>query len=365
MTTFKVKDLPFQTKAVEDIIKAIDINPQARVALIAPTGSGKTIICRRFIASPYLHEVLLKNKTRKTVRIIFKCHMERLLTQARRRFDANICGESTLEQWRNEDAGLPFTSPGTKVEICYQMLGVKLEDNDDIDLIVYDEYHHEACNTVQEFLSNAGKFPSLGMTASPERGDNCLIKFDVMVEPLTRQEAVSQGYICETDINTIVDSSSQNKVHLLKKVLVAFNHEMKQTMIFVRTRKEIKEVVEFINSTIGEGLSQGCDEGDDLDFILDSFGNQEFKYIVSCKKLGEGVDISGVTDVVFAKNIGSAIDLNQYIGRAARVDIPECRVWEFVNPFSTNLDTVDVVGIPKSHRLINLKGNEFVVRDFM
>ena len=366
VTDMKIREIPFQTKAVEDIIDKYELNPMARVMLVSPTGTGKTIIARKFIVSERLREVLLKNKARKTLRIIYKCHIERLLTQAKRRFDPTIVGESTVANWEMQDLNDPEAIPSTfPVEICYQMYADKINEDSDVDLIIYDECHHEACNTIQEFLGTAGKIPSLGMTATPDRNDNCLIKFDYMIEPITRTQAVAQGYICQTDINTIVDTSSKDKVKLLKEILVDFHHEMKQTMIFVRTKAEIREVVDYINNDLGL-LARGCDDGDDVDMLLDDFGAGDYQFIVSCRKLGEGIDVPGVTDVIFARNIGSLIDLNQYIGRAARTDVMECRVWEFVNCLSSdNLDTTEVVGIPKSHRLISKSKGKFMARDFM
>lgn len=362
----QIREIPFQTKAVEDIIDKYETNLKARVMLVSPTGTGKTIIARKFISSERLRDVLLKDKSRTTLRIIYKCHIKRLITQAKRRFDKNIVTESTLENWALQDNNDPSAVPSTyKVEICYQMYGDTIDETADIDLIIYDECHHEACNTIQEFLSTAGKFPSLGMTATPDRNDNCLIKFDYMVEPISRSAAVDQGYICQTDINTIVDTSSKDKVKLLKEILKKFSGEMKQSMIFVRTKKEIADVVNFINDELGL-LARGCDIDDDIDVLLDDFGAGEYQFIVSCRKLGEGIDVPGVTDVIFARNIGSLIDLNQYIGRAARTDVMECRVWEFVNCLSdSNLDTTEVVGIPKSHRLISKMNGEFIIRDFM
>lgn len=359
----QVKEITFQNNAISQIIGHYEKNPLARVMLVQPTGTGKTIVARKLIIDQRLIDLLLKDKARNYLRIVYKCHIERLLTQAERRFDKTLVGKATMDEWR--DSEYVNKKP---VEVCYQMYSEKLEEDDDIDLVIYDECQHEACLTIQEFLGNAGKFPSLGMTATPERSDNCLLKFDVVVEPISRNEAVDMGYICETDINTIVDTSSKDKTGLLKEILLNFHQEMKQTMIFVRTKKEIREVVDFINKNIGEDAARGCgiDKDEDIDDLLDTFGEGDYKFLVSCRKLGEGIDVPGVTDVIFARNIGSLIDLNQYIGRAARPDVYECRVWEFVNCLSDgNLDTTEVVGIPKSHRLINKVNGEFLVRDFV
>ena len=358
----EIRDLSYQNEAVTDIIGHYKKNPLSRVLLVAPTGSGKTVMAVKLVIDPRLKEILLKDKSRDYLRIVYKCHMSRLLTQAKRRFPEMICGEATLEEWRD-----PEYKNKKDIEICYQMYSEKLEEDDDIDLIIYDECQHEACLTIQEFLGHAGKFPSLGMTATPDRPDNCLIKFDDIVEPLTREEAVMNGFICETDINTIVDTSSKDKTKLLKEIIFNFHHEMKQTMIFVRTKKEINIMVDYINEYIGEGLARGCGIGEeeDVDDLLDSFACGEFKFLISCMKLSEGIDVSGVTDVIIARNVGSNIVLNQIIGRAARIDVMECRVWEFVNALSgSNLDTTEIVGVPRAHRIINKVNGEFLVRDF-
>lgn len=360
----EIRNLSYQTETVRKAVNYWKENPVARVMLVAPTGTGKTIIARLLVIDDELREVLLKNKTRDTLRIIYKCHVDRLLTQAKRRFDQKKTIEASIEDWKNPN--YICKDQNIKVEIVYQMYSNKIDEDLDCDLIIYDECQHEACNTIQEFLTNAGRLPSFGMTATPDRPDNCMIKFDEIIEALTRKQAVEQGFICETDINTIVDSSNRNKVGLLKDILLQFHEEMKQTMIFVSRKTEITETVNFINTYIGENLAEGCNDGDDVDDILDRLGEGEFKFIVSCKKLGEGIDIPGITDVIFARNIGSIIELNQYIGRSARIDVPECRVWEFCNSLSdSNLDTRDVVGTPKSHRIINKVNNKFIVRDFM
>lgn len=353
-------DYEYQKTAVTDIINSIAAKLTTRTMLVMPTGTGKTVVSQLLITDERLQTVLSRNTERKTKRIVYKVHLHRLATQARRRFEKFGIQESTMQNWLN-----PEYSTDSAVEVCYQMYSEKIPKDADIDMIIIDECQHEACTTVQEFLLEGGNYPIIGLTATPDRPDNVLLKFDVIVEPITRQEAVDNQFICETDIITIVDTATKNKMSMLVDVLAKFNIEMKQTMIFVRTKKEINIVAEYINNVLGE-KAVGLNDDDDIDNVLDSFGRKEFKYLVSCRKLGEGVDVPGVTDVVFARNIGSMVELNQYIGRAARIDVMECRVWEFVNALSsTNIDSTEVVGIPKSHRIVNRVNGELLVRNFM
>jgi superfamily II DNA or RNA helicase len=363
----EIRNLAYQNEAITSIIEAYKKNPSGRTMLVMPTGTGKTIVVRKLAIDQRLYDTLLEGKDRKCLRIVYKCHMHRLLTQGRRRFDMNLMDESSIENWLNPDY-----IPKKKIEIVFQMYSQKIPEGVDIDLIIYDECQHEACNTIQEFLSTAGKFPSLGLTATPERGDNCLLKFDVIVEPLSREDAVEAGYICESDIYTIVDTSSKNKLKLIKNLITVYHEMMGQTMVFVRTKKEINELTKFINETlnipavgVGEIKDEDDDSNEDVDVILDDFGAGKYKFLVSCKKLGEGVDIPGVTDVLIGRNVGSEIDLNQIIGRAARIDEMTCRVWEFVNALKdNNLDSREIVGEPKSHHIISIKNNQFILRNF-
>ena len=357
----QIRELDYQNQAVVDIISTLQADKSGRILLKQPTGTGKTIVIRKLIVHDNFISTLLEGKNRDYIRVVYKCHTYRLITQAKRRFDPYLVDESTLKNWAD-----PNYTNSKRTEVIYQTYSEKVPSDVEVDIIIIDECQHESCNTYQLFLETAGKYPAIGMTATPDRPDNCLLKFDHIIEPLTRKEAVSSGYICNTDINTIVDSSSKNKIQLLKDILMTFNAEMKQTMIFVRTKAEVNVVVEYINQHLGE-KAEGivdCDD-EDIDDILDRFSAGEYKFNVSCRKLGEGVDCAGVTDVILAQNVGSLTNLNQYIGRASRIDIPECRVWLFVNPLSgNNLCATDVVGIPKSHRLISRMNGKFIVRNF-
>lgn len=357
--TLKYRD--YQTEAMQDIADCYNQDNLARVLLVQPTGTGKTLTVKGALESIPLRQSLLKGKNRFNLRVIFKSHRHRLLTQARRAFESHYITERTLENWKNNETTL------FPVEVVYQSYSQKIEQGVDFDLIVWEEVHHEACKTAQEFLEFGGNYPSLGITATPDRNDNCIIKFDFFVEPISRVDAVTQGFICETDVRTIVDTSGKDKSLLLNEVLNEFHSQMKQTLIFVRTKREIKKVVDYINNELNL-VAIGLDNQNDneLDVILDEFSTGKYQFIVNCKRIGEGVDLAGATDVILARNVGSYTDLNQYIGRVARPDVLECRVWEFVNPMSgDNLDAQEVVGIPKSHLLISKKDGKFITRNFL
>lgn len=353
----------FQIEAYKQTLEHFKKNRYCRVLIKSPTGTGKTLVIGNIIFQSEIHKVLMEGKDRKTFRVVFKSHMKRLNSQARKLFlkQKGIKHIESQEVWLD-----PNYVSNAKVEIVFQQLGEKLDPVLDIDLVVYDETHHEACNTAQEFLEIAGKFPFIGVTATPDRADSMLIKFDKIVETITRQEAVERGFICQTTLKSIVDTHGTNKFDLFKDVFDHFGHQMGQTFMFFRTLKEVQQAADYIASKGYKVAGVTTQTDAELEFILDEFAEGNIQFVVNAKKLGEGIDVIGVTDCYISKQVGSYTDLNQYIGRAARPDDERCTVWEMINPLSgSNLDTTVVVGRPKEHSLIYKQDNEWYEMDFL
>lgn len=347
---------PYQITAVKEACAAFESEDAARVLLKMPTGTGKTPVMCAIIVNDDIHSALLKGKTRTILRVVFKSHLERLNEQAKRM----LLLDSRVQVLKDQtEFGKIMPDADTTVQVVFQLLAEKLDINLDIDLVVHDEAHHEACNTHQEFLEIAGKFAALGATATPDRADSLLIKFDHIIEPISRKVAVNDGYVCETDVRTIV-CGEKNKIPMFKSVFTKYHGDMGQTIVFCRTIKECIEVGEFIQS-FGYRVFTTTNEtsAEELGTALDDLANGYYQFIVNAKRLGEGVDVAGITDVCIVKTLGSYTDLNQYIGRAARPDNPKCQVWEMVNPLAgNNLDCTFVVGKPKSHLVIYKVGDE-------
>lgn len=344
----------YQVAAVNQIAQKFASEHAARVLLKMPTGTGKTPVIAATIVNEEVHRVLLKGKSRDILRVVFKTHLERLCSQAERLFVQDARVQILKKQ---TDFGKVIPNDETTVQVVFQLLSEKLDSELDIDLVVHDEAHHEACNTHQEFLSVAGKFPFLGATATPDRADSLLIKYDHFVEPITRKEAVKTGFVCETDVRTIV-CGDKNKVPMFKEVFAKYHTQMGQSIVFCRTIKECIEVGEFI-AAAGYAVFVATNKTtpDELSQALDDLAAGVYQFIINAKRLGEGVDVQGITDVIIVKTLGSYTDLNQYIGRAARPDNPKCQVWEMVNPLSgNNLDCTVVVGKPKTHLVIYKDG---------
>ena len=298
-----------------------------RVLIGSPTGTGKTLTTAVILNSPELHKVL--GIPDRKLRVVFLAHLHRLLTQAERIF---------------------ADSMNVEVRMATPFKQVADSDIDWCDLIVIDECHHEAMMSIQYQLDRITTVPILGLTATPDRSDGLLIKFEEIISPISRDQAVTEGWLAETSIWSIVDLSPRYKVPIVKSILDQYAHTMGPTIVFMRTRAEVREVADHITK-----LGYRCEalltqSNEDLDIILDEMTEGKVDFVVNCAKIGEGVDVPCCSSIILGRQLGSYTLLNQIVGRAARPD-SECNVYELINPLSTNLDTTVVVGTPKRHLL--------------
>ena len=314
-----------------------------RILIKLPTGAGKTLCIAAAMSDPQIRRAL-KIPASRPIRVLFVAHKHRLLSQAENTFidDSNVT--------------LILQSMFSAIPDYVLQQGW--------DICILDEAHHEACSTFQYQLERIGDQVIIGLTATDSRADGCLIKFDEIIEPISREQAVHEGWLAPTRIHSFVDVTSKDKINILTDVFTNYAHEMNQTMVFVKTKKEVVAVTILLRSLGYKVVGLLAQSEKELNNILDRFSAGEIQFIVNCNRISEGVDVIGCTDVVLGRQFGSYAQLNQVIGRAARPD-SDCNVWELVNPLSgTNLDTTTIVGTPEYHRLVNKQGPNWIERIF-
>ena len=349
----------FQIGSLKQIENAFT-NGAKRVCLVSPTGSGKTINCGLILISPVIRALVgLSNHTDakghfvEKIRVLFVAHRNRLLQQAVRTFAAE-CGIELIPQ------------------SCFSPISDELIERG-WDITVLDESHHESMITIQNQLDNMtqssthkmGFIPLLGLTATPDRADGCIIKFDTIITAITRDEAVRLGYLAKSNLYTFVDSTSRNnKVNMIDDIITTYSHLIGRGIIFVSTRDEATQLATLIRANTSKRVVNVCFMSDSLlNNVLDEFSAGKWDLIINCDKLGEGVDVIGCDSVFIGRTVGSFPLLNQYIGRAARPD-SECNIFCLVNPLTDNLDPTVVIGTPEVHKLIYKRGGKWTERDF-
>jgi superfamily II DNA or RNA helicase len=314
-----------------------------RILIKLPTGSGKTHTIASSLSDNRIRAALGVKDSRK-LRVLFVAHKHRLLTQAEQVFvDCN--NVDLITQSMFSDIPADVLKKGW-------------------DLCVLDECHREGCATFQYHLEKLGARCIIGLTATDSRNDGCLIKFQEIVEPISREDAVLEGWLAQTKVHTVVDVPSKTKTEVLTDVFTNFADQMGQTMVFVKTKKEVTDLTKVLVSLGYKAIGLLSQSDIELDNILNEFSDGKIQFILNCNRISEGIDVKGCTDVVLGRQIGSYTMLNQIIGRASRPDSP-CNVWELINPLSgRNLDTTVIVGTPEYHRLISKERGTWVEREF-
>lgn len=311
-----------------------------RILVQQPTGCGKTLTSGLIFSSDRVRRAL-GITTDRPLRLLFIAHKHRLLTQAEETF---ACA-SNVEF-------IPHS--------CFQDIPDELE----WDISCIDEAHHEAMSTIQYQLDKLGDKPIIGLTATPDRADGLLIKFEEIINPISRQQAVEEGWLARTFLNSVLDTPKTDKTEALKHLFQVYGTEMGQSMVFVRTKKEVRNITEYLNKLNYNAVPILNQSDREVNEILNMFSAGQIQFVVNCNKINEGVDVLGCSTVVLGRQFGSYPQLNQVIGRASRPD-SDCNVWELINPLSgRNLDTTVVVGTPERHRLIATVKGEYVEHDF-
>ena len=332
----------YQTAALHAVEQALE-DGRMRILIEMPTGTGKTVTSGLIFSSDRVRQAL-KVPAGEPLRLLFVAHKHRLLTQAEREYASAMNVEFIPQSAFSQ-------VPAEVLEAGWHITCI-------------DEAHHEAMMSIQYQLELIGDKPIVGMTATPDRADGMLIKFETIINPISREDAVEQGFLAPTYLHSFVDTSAKDKTPVLKDILSKFGHEMGQTMIFVKTRREVSIIVNHLGQ-LGYSARGILNQSErELNSMLDAFSAGTFQFIVNCNKINEGVDVKRCTDVVLGRQFGSYPQLNQVIGRASRPD-SDCNVWELINPLSgRNLDTTVVVGTPERHRLLHVAGGEWQELEF-
>ena len=315
----------YQIAAKNQVIQALK-DGFTRICVVLPTGAGKSLASGLVFACPEMRE-FLKIPAARPIRILFIAHRKRLLSQAEELY-AQESGIMILPQ--------SSTSP--------------IPDDLEFDIVCMDECHHESTLSIQLKLDKISRVPFIGLTATQLRNDSTLIKFDKFVEPLSREDAVKQGFLANSKLFSFIDNPSRAHSEMVLDIIKLKENIVGQAMVFVRTRAEAVSLTAAINK-LGKTARALVDISEkELNTQLKSFENREYQFAVSCNKLGEGVDVKGCESVIIGRTLQSYPLAMQIIGRSSRPDC-DSNIFEIIDPLSNvNLD-VSILISPESHEV--------------
>lgn len=328
--TFALRD--YQQDALDAISKALARGVR-RQLIVSPTGSGKTVI--------FAH---IPQKI--PGRMLLLAHREELLTQAADKI-AKVNPTLSIDieqasQYASLDADVVLASVAT--------LGRKNSSrlqrfpSDHFTSVVVDEAHHSAAATYVRVLEHfADVRLRLGVTATPQRGDNITLShiFDEVVYYKTMMDLIKSGYLCDlvgyrvttaTDISKVatragdyVDSQlSQVVNHPSRNKLAVDSYKQyldnERAVVFcVDVAHAEAMTAAFKKAGIASTMVVGTTDKDERRRVFADFHDGTIKVLCGVGVFVEGFDEPALKGVIMARPTRSQLFYTQAIGRSTRL----------------------------------------------
>lgn len=294
--------------------------------LISATGTGKT----------YLSAFDVRNANPK--RVLFIAHRKTILQKAKETYE-NILRDKKIVIYGEEDID--------EADVVFAMIQTLSKENhmtkfspDYFDYIVVDEVHHGGAKSYQSVLNYFIPKFLLGMTATPERGDNFdiyklfdnNIAYEIRLHDALKEELLSPfHYFGISDIE--IDGELINEKSGIKKLTAdaRVNHIIEKSRFYGYSGDKIHGLI-FV-SRIDEALLleekfqergvkaialTGDDSDEKRERSIAQLENGEIEYIITVDIFNEGVDIPCVNQVILLRPTESSIVYIQQLGRGLR-----------------------------------------------
>lgn len=301
-------------------------NYERKGLLISATGTGKT----------YLSAFDVRNANPK--RVLFIAHRKTILQKAKETYE-NILRDKKIVIYGEEDID--------EADVVFAMIQTLSKENhmtkfspDYFNYIVVDEVHHGGAKSYQSVLNYFIPKFLLGMTATPERGDNFdiyklfdnNIAYEIRLHDALKEELLSPfHYFGISDIE--IDGELINEKSGIKKLTVdaRVNHIIEKSRFYGYSGDKIHGLI-FV-SRIDEALLleekfqergvkaialTGDDSDEKRERSIAQLENGEIEYIITVDIFNEGVDIPCVNQVILLRPTESSIVYIQQLGRGLR-----------------------------------------------
>ena len=296
-----------------------------RGLLISATGTGKT----------YLSGFDVKNA--KAEKVLFIAHRKTILSKAKETFETII---------KDKKMSIYDGSIGEEDYIFAMIQTMSKKEHlekfpkDYFDYIIIDEVHHVGAKSYQSLINYFTPRFMLGMTATPERGDNFdiyelfhhNIAYEIRLHDALREELLCPFHYfgisdIEVDGELITEKTAVKKLtadervnHIIEKSrFYGYSGDKLHGLIFV---SRVEEAIELTEKMKSKGIRCEVLTGEDSDskrekIILD-LEEGKIEHIITVDIFNEGVDIPCINQVILLRPTESSIVYIQQLGRGLR-----------------------------------------------
>jgi DNA repair protein RadD len=321
---------PYQRAVIDDFDHAVAAG-QRRIMLVAPTGSGKTIIAGDIIST---------TARRKAEPVMVLAHRREIIAQTSQKLHRVGVSHGIIQ------AGFP-TRPLELVQVAsVQTLWTRayhtgIMDLPQVDLLVIDEAHHCPADTYRKIIDAYPEAIVLGLTATPCRGDGRGLGgiFETLIECPQVAELIEQKYLVrarvyapvnpdlrgvETRVGDYVESQLADRMDRANLVGDIVTHwhkfgERRKTVCFaVSVNHSIHIRDEFLNSGVRAEHIDGSTPKAERDASLARLASRDIELVTNCMVLTEGWDMPEVACCILARPTKKMGLYRQMIGRILR-----------------------------------------------
>jgi superfamily II DNA or RNA helicase len=320
---------PYQTDVVAQIEQAIAAG-EKRILVVAPTGSGKTVIA----------SAIIEKFTKRYRPVVVLAHRKEIIDQTSKKLRGSAITHGIVK------AGYS-PRPMERVQVAsVQTLWVRAMRSEAMtlppaDLLIVDECHHAAAHTWRKIIEAYPAAVLIGLTATPCRGDGRGLGgiFTTMIECPQVAPLIEQGYLVKTRVYAPVDpdlrgiktqagdyveaqlAERMDRAKLVGDIVTHWHKygERRRTVAFAcSVGHSIHIRDEFIKAGVRAEHLDGETPRDERDAILAQLESGETEVVANCMVLTEGFDCPDIGCIVLARPTKKMGLYRQMSGRGLR-----------------------------------------------
>jgi DNA repair protein RadD len=301
-----------------------------RVILVAPTGSGKTVIAAEII----------RRARAQGQHVLVLAHRREIIAQTHEKLAANGVRAGIIQ------AGFD-PRPLERVQVAsistlhHRAIRRDVMEPPLADLLVIDEAHHAPARTYRKIIEAYPDAILLGLTATPCRGDDRGLGgiFEKMIECPQIAELIEQGYLVKADLYAPIDpdltgvatrkgdyveaqlADRMDRAKLIGDIVTHWHRfgDRRKTVAFaVNVAHSIHLRNEFRRSGVRAEHIDGSTAMDERAATLTRLASGEIEVVTNCMVLTEGWDMPEVACCILARPTKKMGLFRQMVGRVLR-----------------------------------------------